>query len=110
MNKVRREGRMPTRKRANLAERANAPETSAGRRGNDSARAITMGRRKHRHWKVTVYYYDGEQFARVYIDEKRAEAFAKRQKRSPVIRSVRIRETNPPIWAKPPAGNRNDSC
>jgi hypothetical protein len=100
---------MLTRKRTDLAECANASETSSGRRGNDPAQAITMGRRKHRHWKVTVYYCDGGKFARVYIDEKRAEAFAKRQERSPVIRSVRIRETNPPISAKPPTGNRNDS-
>lgn len=47
-------------------------------------------RRKHRHWQVTVYYEDGEKFARVYIDRERAERFAERQKRSPVVRSTRI--------------------
>jgi len=32
-------------------------------------------RRKHRHWQVTVYYQDGEKFARVYIDRDRAGIF-----------------------------------
>ena len=27
-------------------------------------------RRKHHHWRVTVYYGDGETFARVYIDQR----------------------------------------
>ena len=49
-------------------------------------------RRKHRHWKVTIFYFDGLKFARTYIDRKRAEKFAQRQKRSPVVRSTRIRE------------------
>lgn len=47
-------------------------------------------RRKHRHWQVTVYYQDGEKFARVYTDRARAESFAERQKRSPVVKSARI--------------------
>jgi hypothetical protein len=47
-------------------------------------------RRKHRHWQVTVYYHDGEKFARVYIDREKAEQFAERQKRSPVVKSARI--------------------
>jgi len=29
-------------------------------------------RRKHRHWEVTVYYGDGETFARAYIELERA--------------------------------------
>jgi len=33
-------------------------------------------RRKHHHWQVTVYYGDGEKFARVYIDRDRAQKFA----------------------------------
>jgi hypothetical protein len=49
-------------------------------------------RRKHRHWKVTVSYGDGEKFARVYIDRTKAEAFAARQKKSPIVESVRINE------------------
>jgi hypothetical protein len=50
------------------------------------------GRRKHRHWEVTIQYHDGKKFARVYTDRVRAERFAERQKRSPVVRSARIRE------------------
>jgi hypothetical protein len=51
-------------------------------------------RRKHRHWQVTVYYHDGERFARVYIDRERAERFAGRQKKSPVVRATRILEVD----------------
>jgi len=51
-------------------------------------------RRKHRHWQVTVYYHDGEKFARVYIDRERAERFADRQKKSPVVKSTRIMEVD----------------
>ena len=49
-------------------------------------------RRKHKHWQVTVFYHDGEKFARVYIDRERAERFAERQKKSPVVKSARIME------------------
>jgi hypothetical protein len=58
------------------------------------ARVKKDRRRKHRHWQVTVYYHDGEKFARVYIDRERAESFAERQKRSPVIKSTRIMEVD----------------
>lgn len=51
-------------------------------------------RRKHRHWEVSVYYHDGKRFARIYTDRRRAESFARRERRSPVVRSVRIREVN----------------
>jgi hypothetical protein len=51
-------------------------------------------RRKHKHWKVTISYADGENFARVYIDRSRAEGFAERQKKSPVVKSVRITEVD----------------
>jgi hypothetical protein len=47
-------------------------------------------RRKHRHWQVTVYYRDGEKFARVYTDRAKAAGFAARQKRSPVVKSARV--------------------
>jgi hypothetical protein len=47
-------------------------------------------RRKHKHWQVTVFYRDGEKFARVYTDRKKAEAFAVRQKRSPVVKSASV--------------------
>jgi hypothetical protein len=51
-------------------------------------------RRKHRHWQVTVYYTDGEKFARVYVDREKAERFAARQRRSPVVRTTRILEVD----------------
>lgn len=47
-------------------------------------------RRKHEHWQVIIYYPDGEKFARVYTDRKKATSFAKRQKRSPMVKSVRV--------------------
>lgn len=47
---------------------------------------------RHRHWTVTIYYVGGGKFARVYNDRKRAEEFAKKEKRSPVVRSARVRE------------------
>jgi hypothetical protein len=49
-------------------------------------------RRKHRRWRVTINYGDGEKFARVYIDREKADGFAARQKKSPIVRSVRITE------------------
>ena len=51
-------------------------------------------RRKHRHWQVTIYYKDGEKFARVYIDRDRASRFAERQRKSPVVKSARIQEVD----------------
>lgn len=51
-------------------------------------------RRKHRHWQVTIFYKDGEKFARVYIDQDKATRFAERQRRSPVVRATRIRQVN----------------
>jgi hypothetical protein len=62
--------------------------------GGKSSRLKSDKRRKHRHWQVTVFYRDGERFARVYIDRDRAERFAARQKRSPVVRSARILEVD----------------
>jgi hypothetical protein len=47
-------------------------------------------RRKHRHWQVTVYYADGQKFARVYTHRAKAASFARRQKRSPVVKSARV--------------------
>ena len=49
-------------------------------------------RRKHHHWQVTVFYLDGEKFARAYIDRKKAVNFAERQKKSPVVRTARVLE------------------
>jgi hypothetical protein len=50
----------------------------------------TDKRRKHRHWIVTVFYRDGERFARVYTDRAKASRFAERQKKSPVVKSARV--------------------
>lgn len=54
----------------------------------------TDRRRKHRHWQVTVFYRDGERFARIYTDRGRANRFADRQKKSPVVRSARVRQVH----------------
>jgi hypothetical protein len=59
-----------------------------------SSRFSRDRRRKHRHWQVTVYYHDGEKFGRVYIDRERAERFAERQKKSPVVKATRIMEVD----------------
>ena len=47
-------------------------------------------RRKHRHWQATVFYKDGETFARVYTDHAKAAGFAERQKKSPVVKMARV--------------------
>jgi hypothetical protein len=47
-------------------------------------------RRKHRHWQVTVFYKDGERFARVYTDREKASRFAERQRKSPVVKTARV--------------------
>jgi hypothetical protein len=49
-------------------------------------------RRRHRHWAVTVTYCDGEKFARVYTDRMKAANYAERQKKSPVVKEVRVTE------------------
>jgi hypothetical protein len=49
-------------------------------------------RRKHQHWRATITYQSGEQFARVYIDRERAAKFTARQKKSPVVKSTCITE------------------
>ena len=51
-------------------------------------------RRKHRHWQVTLYYHDGDKFARVYVDRDRAMRFAERQKKSPIVRTARVLEVD----------------
>ena len=47
-------------------------------------------RRKHKHWQVTVFYKDGERFARVYTDKDKAAKFAERQRNSPVVKAARV--------------------
>jgi len=48
------------------------------------------GRRRHHHWQATIYYADGERFARVYINQERAKRFAERQKKSPIVKRTRV--------------------
>lgn len=62
----------------------------------ETRKAASLGdrRRKHRHWEVTVYYHDGKKFARVYIDRARAERFAERQQKSPVVRTAKVKEVH----------------
>ena len=49
-------------------------------------------RRKHNHFLVTVVYADSESFARVYSNLDKAQRFADRQRKSPVVKSTRIRK------------------
>jgi hypothetical protein len=49
-------------------------------------------RRKHRHWLATIFYRDGERFARTYTDHKKAISFAERQRKSPVVKMARVTE------------------
>lgn len=78
----------------NSADKPKSKVPSRNTVGGKSTRLKSDKRRKHRHWQVTVFYRDGERFARVYIDRDRAERFAARQKRSPVVRSARILEVD----------------
>lgn len=47
-------------------------------------------RRRHEHWLVTVSYGDKRKFGRVYSDIGKAERFAARQERSPVVKSTSV--------------------
>jgi len=47
-------------------------------------------RRKHHHWQVTVFYKDGERFARTYTVQAKADGFGERQKKSPVVKMARV--------------------
>ena len=51
-------------------------------------------RRKHHHFLVTVFYADGEKFGRVYTDKDKAERFADRQRRSPVVKMARVSQVS----------------
>jgi hypothetical protein len=51
-------------------------------------------RRKHHHFLVTIHYADGEKFGRVYTDKEKADRFADRQRRSPVVKSVRVSQVS----------------
>jgi hypothetical protein len=73
---------------------AEAPLIVTKHRLKKTSRMKRDKRRKHHHWQVTVYYADGEKFARVYIDRDRAQKFADRQKKSPVVKATRIMEVD----------------
>ena len=49
-------------------------------------------RRKHEHWQVVITYKSGGQFARTYLSKEKAEAFARRSMRSPVVIRTRVSE------------------
>jgi hypothetical protein len=49
-------------------------------------------RRRHHHYLLTIYYSDGERFARMYTDREKARSFATRQKKSPVVKRTRVAE------------------
>jgi hypothetical protein len=43
---------------------------------------------------VTISYADGEKFGRVYTDKEKASRFADRQRRSPVVKAVRVAQVS----------------
>jgi len=47
-------------------------------------------RRTHHHWQVTLFYEDGEKFARTYTDHAKADSFAERQRKSPIVKMARV--------------------
>ena len=51
-------------------------------------------RRRHHHFLVTVSYADGEKFGRVYTNKEKATRFAERQRRSPVVKAVRVSQVS----------------
>ena len=51
-------------------------------------------RRKHEHWQAVITYKSGGQFARTYLSREKAEAFARRSMRSPVVVRTRVSEVN----------------
>jgi hypothetical protein len=48
-------------------------------------------RRKHQHWLATIFYADGERFARVYLSEERAKNFADKERKSPIVKRTLVR-------------------
>jgi hypothetical protein len=47
-------------------------------------------RRKHHHFEAKIFYEDGEVFARRYTDREKANRFAERQRKSPVVKMARV--------------------
>jgi uncharacterized membrane protein len=52
--------------------------------------SLAVGYRKPIKHRTTVFYHDGEKFARTYFDKIRAHRFAKRQQASPVVARTRV--------------------
>jgi hypothetical protein len=77
---------------ARFASRGNMKKAkkAKAKKGRKVTNFKTDKRRKHRHFIVTVFYRDGERFARVYTDRGKASRFADRQKKSPVVKSARV--------------------
>jgi hypothetical protein len=48
-------------------------------------------RRKHEHWQTTIFYADGEKFARVYLSKERARRFADKESKSPIVKRTLVR-------------------
>lgn len=48
------------------------------------------GRRKHSYFQVVITYHDGDEFSRIYTNEEKANGFAKRQERSPIVKAARV--------------------
>ena len=53
-------------------------------------RERTKKHRKHDHFRVLVTYTDNEQSAKVFTSRERADKFAARQERSPVVKSAKV--------------------
>jgi len=49
-------------------------------------------RQKYQFFEAKIFYTDGEASARTYTDRKKAERFAERQRKSPVVRMARVTE------------------
>jgi hypothetical protein len=47
-------------------------------------------RRKHHHFEAKIFYKDGDVFARRYTDREKADRFAERQRKSPVVKMARV--------------------
>jgi hypothetical protein len=54
------------------------------------------GIRKHRHFRVTVNYSGGEQSVsgKVFNNRENADEYAARQKKSSVVKSAKVEQTN----------------
>ena len=46
--------------------------------------------RIHDHYLVTIKYKDNETFGRIYTSKDKAVSFAKRQKKSPVVKNATV--------------------